>query len=252
MLLSLNRNHSPSYFALSGTQNGDSFHAIVQEAKFRGLNVFDGLSARCSPAHVPESPAPNAQAAAASVSICIADAPSSSSLMSAAAEGVALLLQKAPGRTVVSVSSSKPSNSSDTVHWHLTLDDSSVAALVMQFSSANCTFSSRVAPLDWAANSVASQSFIDSAIVIDAVVRCGLLSQDCGTAVQLSTLHTPAKLRSYGDESTGVGQLYKMMRTKQTLKYVQDMRADLGKLQRARYAMLISQRLLLTFCAGIA
>jgi hypothetical protein len=80
----------PSHQSLAGTQNGDSFHAVVQEAKFRGLNVFDGLSARCSSAHALQPPAP---AAAASVSLSVAEPLTSSSLIPAAAEGVALLLQ---------------------------------------------------------------------------------------------------------------------------------------------------------------
>ncbi len=153
MLHVFNLSQIVPHSALAGTRNGDSFHAVIQEAKFRGLNVFDGLSARCSPAHLLECAPVHAQPAAVSVSLSVAQPLSSCSLIPAAAEGVALLLQKgtrvaynrrsevtslshaafvspsAPGRTVVSVAASRPlaPNSPETVHWHLTLDDSSVA-----------------------------------------------------------------------------------------------------------------------------
>lgn len=69
----------------------------MQEAKFRGLNVFDGLYARCAPDLVPEPPSdetPHPHWHSATVSLSVAQPLSNSALIPAAAEGVALLLKK--------------------------------------------------------------------------------------------------------------------------------------------------------------
>ncbi len=95
----------------------------------------------------------------------------------------------------MSVAAAPPSSDSpNIVEWLVTMDDSSVAVLRLNF---NCTHTASPPPppcLHWAASHVTSHNFIDSAVKIDAIVRCGLLSQDSLKPVALSSLHTPAKV----------------------------------------------------------